>query len=319
MKISSSNKVWDEFVEKVPCTFGHSRFYNQLIESEFGDKTFLFVASKGDKIAGFPFCERSYFGHIDVYSPYGWSGLTPCEEDWAWNVWDEYAANEKYICSYIVTNPLLTPKPPNLFENSHHLSYVMDINKNDDSIFKSLHRSNRNLIKRGLQGGRTITFDSKIISEFFKENYAEFCKRKNMSKAYKFSSDFFDYLIPRSDVLTVGVEFSNHIESASIFCFSPFGAEYFLSVTKENCDANDRHIIWAAIQKLQARGIKLLNLGCGVEPGDDLCNFKRRFGGLKTPVFARKKIHSKKLFDILCAQTGADPENSSYFPPYHKS
>ena len=113
------------------------------------------------------------------------------------------------------------------------------------------------------------------------------------------------------------MEYNQTIESASIFCHSKFAGEYYLSVSNENCAPNDRHIIWAPIKQLKNIGVSSLNLGCGVRPGDKLCDFKRRFGGARTSVFARKRVHNEIIFNKICSANGCDPDNyNPYFPPY---
>jgi hypothetical protein len=62
--------------------------------------------------------------------------------------------------------------------------------------------------------------------------------------------------------------------------------------------------------------VPYLNLGGGIREGDDVAEFKRRFGAAERPLASLRQVYRPDVYDRLCAQAGVSPQRSGWFPPY---
>ena len=182
MKIDSSDKRWNEYIQAICTTFGHTQTYNRLLAKETSKKIYLFVAEKDGETVCLPYCERTFQDTIDVFSPFGWSGFAPSGSNWAWAAWDAFAQDENYICSYFVSNPGLSRSSLDFYEQIYHYAYVINLQDPIDKISKNLSSTNRNLINKGLQDDREITYDRVKIASFFEHCYLKFARKKSFLK-----------------------------------------------------------------------------------------------------------------------------------------
>ena len=77
------------------------------------------------------------------------------------------------------------------------------------------------------------------------------------------------------------------------------------------------HLIWSAVQRLRELGVPSLNLGGGVREGDDVAEFKRRFGAAELPLASLRQVYRpERLRARSAAQAGVTSDRSGWFPPY---
>ena len=77
------------------------------------------------------------------------------------------------------------------------------------------------------------------------------------------------------------------------------------------------HLIWAAVERLRALGVRALNLGGGIREGDDLAEFKRRFGAAELPLVSLRQVYRPDEYERLCLAGGRHLRAlGGWFPPY---
>jgi hypothetical protein len=67
---------------------------------------------------------------------------------------------------------------------------------------------------------------------------------------------------------------------------------------------------------LRALGVTSLNLGGGIREGDDLAEFKRRFGAAELPLVSLRQVYRQDEYERLCREAGVTSHRSAWFPPY---
>jgi hypothetical protein len=65
--------------------------------------------------------------------------------------------------------------------------------------------------------------------------------------------------------------------------------------------------------------VEWLNLGGGIRPGDDLAEFKRRFGAVELPLASLRQVYRADAYEELCRAAGVTSERAGWFPPYRAS
>ncbi len=76
------------------------------------------------------------------------------------------------------------------------------------------------------------------------------------------------------------------------------------------------HLVWAGVERLRARASERLNLGGGIREGDDVAEFKRRFGAAELPLVSLRQVYRQDEYERLCLQAGVTYQRSGWFPPY---
>ena len=81
---------------------------------------------------------------------------------------------------------------------------------------------------------------------------------------------------------------------------------------------SSRGLYWLAMQELRAAGVRELNLGGGIHPGDGLSEFKQRLGAQRSPTIALKQVFDQARYDAACVAVGVEPTLDGYFPAWRR-
>jgi hypothetical protein len=93
--------------------------------------------------------------------------------------------------------------------------------------------------------------------------------------------------------------------------------EYLFNVSRPGGERHGVSLVWAGVQHLRAAAARVLHLGGGVQPGDDIAEFKRRFGASTVPLRSIRQVFQPERYEALCAAVGVDPaDRAGYFPAY---
>jgi len=115
----------------------------------------------------------------------------------------------------------------------------------------------------------------------------------------------------------LGAAVGDAIEAVYVFRFARGNAESHLLGTTEHGRELASWLLWKGTARLHASGVRLLNLGGGVRPGDGIYRFKQRFNGLEKPLRAVRQIYDPALYEALCHEAGAST-STAYFPAYRE-
>ena len=101
---------WNAALEGLPHGIAHTHEFVSCLSSAAKDQTFLFVAESAQGKAACPIAERSFQGHIDVYTPYGFGGFVAKGDiNDLRSAWTELAKARGYVAAYLMQNPVLMP------------------------------------------------------------------------------------------------------------------------------------------------------------------------------------------------------------------
>ena len=162
-----------------------------------------------------------------------------------------------------------------------------------------------------------LVTDRGRLEEALLELYPQTVKRVGASSTYHFAPATLEQLAEASGSILLGVEDQSGVQAVTLFLYTPWAADYFLSASSSQGRKYTRLLVWTAIKTLKQHNVSTLNLGGGVKPGDSLDDFKRRFGGLMVRGQALKQIFDPAGYDYLCAKYCSGSHGQiGYFPPY---
>jgi hypothetical protein len=118
------------------------------------------------------------------------------------------------------------------------------------------------------------------------------------------------------DVIMVGAGNGGTLESVAVFGHTPHAGDYLFNVSVPGGERHAVYLIWFAVERLRELGVPKLNLGGGVREGDDLAEFKRRFGAAELPLASLRQVYLPDVYERLCRDAGVSADRGGWFPPY---
>ena len=293
-----------------------------------GFKTFLYVAeNKGDKMVC-PFSIRKKEdGYPELVSPYGVGGIIATCSHRKLREFKmgliEFARQNCFVTAYIMQHPSFQLSKETWGDclYNHHIFYEIDLTLSIEEIWKEMRKGHRYEVRR-YESDTTIKIirDKCKLKEAILKIYPQTLTRVGASDVYYFSVVALEKLIEARDSIVLGVEDDTGIQAITLFHYTPYVADYFLSASSLEGRKYTRLLIWTAVKALKQLNIPSLNLGGGVKPGDSLEQFKRRFGGRMVRGQVLKQIFDREKYKYLCRQYCAKNQfESNYFPPYWKT
>jgi hypothetical protein len=313
---------WKEALEGVPHAFGHTWESCYAMHLTTGFQTYLYLLTAGDSKVLCPIAERHYWGQVDIVTPYGFSGFVGNHDLADFQVhWKSFIKALGYVSGYIGLNPL--------FENNTYLQpdevyryntlYILDLQLTPDKLFQNLSLNRKRQLKGYDDLKNRFLLDKPLLKNFFLKHYHPFFSQRNASQVYNFSQETLSYLLDLENVVTVGVYGNHQIEAVSVFVYTPYGAEYLFNVSLSEGQAHTVCLLWYGVHFLQSLGIPYFNLGGGVQEGDTIAQFKRRFGAGEFQLQCLKQVYNPPVYARLCREANCDPENKEgYFPAYRQ-
>ncbi len=286
-----------------------------LLSIEYGKSKLLCVLSKREKL----------HGYTEIYTPYGYGGIVIFaekffEEDFRF-AWVNYCKKCSYVCSYILLHPTLRLNNDwggDLF--NHHKTYKINLDNDIDYLWSKLKKGHKYEIKKCKKNiNFSIINDSNDLTEPVKKLYYDTIKRVGASEVYSFSERTIEKIINSKSVLTLGAKIDHKIEAVVVMPYTNYISEYFLSASSFKGKSYTRNLIWEAIKIFKEKKISTFNLGGGIKTNDQLCDFKRRFGGEEYSLQVLKEVHDINRYKDICNKLGFDAKSKDgFFPPYWK-
>jgi hypothetical protein len=311
---------WKNALHGITHAFAHTWENCHAMSLTTGFRTYLYCFEAENVRIVCPIAEREFEGHVDIVTPYGFSGFVGTGDcgDFSQH-WREFARERGYVCGYIGLNPIFENKT--YFDSnelySYNNIYVLDLRLDRDRLFSNLYKNRkRDLKKWEKMSGQLIT-DKTLLKDFFLANYSEFFKRKRATSAYDFSKSTLKFLLELENVVILGAGKPERVEAISTFTYTPEVADGFLHTSLAEARHHSAALIWYASIYFKSIGIPLLNIGGGRQANDSLAWFKERFGSRKMTLSCLKQIYDPAIYADLCARVGADPaDTTGYFPAY---
>ncbi len=235
------------------------------------------------------------------------------------NTWRRFAQERGYVCGYLMMHPAL-PLPADFAPSNEvwrqNSAYLLNLTQPLDRMKAAMSTDHRQRLRQWERLGAELVDDQTELRQVFLELYPQFAQRIGASAVYHFTVDGLSILLESPHVLLLGARKNNEIRAVSLFLHNADVGEYFLTALREDGGPHTRALIWEAIKRLKARGVRMFNLGGGIRNGDALASFKQRFGGHAMEIVVIKQIYNPERFVDLCADSGVQPECAGYFPPY---
>ena len=161
-------------------------------------------------------------------------------------------------------------------------SYVIDLNKSEDSLWNKIHSKHKNVIRKAIKSNVRIIISQDIFNDVYDLIY-DTLLRNNLGMIKKRKLLDILHNMPEN-ILVIGSYLDNIIQTGAIIIYNKLKAYYFWggSINKPSLGANNL-LHWEAIKYLKGLGVKEYDfVGARIEPKDSrlrgIQRFKKRFG-----------------------------------------
>ena len=265
-----------------------------------------------------PLILRRHGESVDIATPYGIGGFAiggECKglpDDFR-----RFACTQGWICGYLTVHPLSShPFAPADGLEPGRTIYVLDLAMAESALLASMHETHRYEIRRADELLRSVVTAPRRVAEALPDLYAETRARVGASDTYRFSQATLSAWISSPGCLALGL--GDPIQAAMICLHTGDVADYFINASTDQGRKYTRILLWAAMRELKRLGIRHFNLGGGVRDGDQLDDFKRRFGARPLAMPVLKQVYHSEQFEALCLQAAAVERPGGYYPPYRQ-
>ena len=313
---------WKDAQKDISHSFYHTWENCHAMNLTTGYKTYLYVFEKENVKIICPVAEREYNGYVDITTPYGFSGFAGNRDfpDFI-NYWTEFAVKKNYICGYISLNPL-TSSESYFNKKDSYIStnlYFIDLSKSLTDIFENLDANRRKQIKDFKKAEAGFIYDKDILTEFLINNYPDFLKRTNASKANYFSESTLRALCFSENVFMAGAGDKGKIEAVYVFGYTQFTGDCLFNVATVEGRKHTALLFWRGLKYFKSKKIPVMCLGGGIREDDNVAMSKERYGAYKLPFVNLKQIYDHERYNQLCILKNINPaEMNGYFPAYRK-
>lgn len=307
--------LWDHALSGIPHAFAHRNDACAAFARSSQLPTVLFAAEFNGARIVCPLSMRDFEGEIDIVTPYGFGGFAADRPAPGFAAaWEAFAAGQGWVCGYLQGNPLFIDPLAEAPGVAATDLFILDLSLGDDALLAAMSQSRRRQLRQS--GAFDIGPAGPQAADFLVREAPAFFADRHASSLYQFNAETWRSLVASNAVLALEARRDGVPVAVTLFGRSGRFADYLFNVsTREGQDASAA-LLWAGARRLREDGATLLNLGGGIRPGDEVAEFKRRFGAIAAPMTVRKQIYRADAFKRLCASVGVSP-NADYFPPYH--
>jgi hypothetical protein len=310
---------WTQALSGLPHGHAHTWGFCHALQLTSGLATYLYTYERGATRVACVLAEREFGGEVDVVTPYGFGGFATsgdCEQfpaDWA-----DFARSRGWVCGYLALNPLFCDGRGFALDDVqvHNRLYVMDLRGSDEEVRGRLSENRRRQLRDWASVAATLEHDRGTLADFLLSTYADFFARKGAGSATDLSRDTMGAIAALDDVIMVGAGRAGSLESVAVFGQTAWAGDYLFNVSIPGGERHSAALIWSGAEQLRELGVASLNLGGGIRPGDELAEFKRRFGASELPLVSLRQVYSPDVYEDLCRRAGVSADRSGWFPPY---
>lgn len=309
---------WTAALADVPHGPAHTHGFCRAVQLTSGAATYLY---RYESRAGRVVCalaEREHAGEVDVATPYGFGGFA-ADGDWDGFAldWHEFARERDWVCGYIGLNPLFADGerfPPDEVA-VHNRLYALDLRQPAERLWAALSRNRRRQLRDWESGAARLELDHSRLGRFLVDNAGAFFRSRGAGPATDFRRETMAAFAELPQVLLVGAG-ERELEAVAAFAYTAHAADALFAVSRPGGERHSARLYWWGVERLCELGVPALNLGGGVRQGDDIAEFKRRFGAAEHPLASLRQVYRADVYERLCANAGVSPARSGWFPPY---
>jgi hypothetical protein len=311
---------WETALHGIPHAFGHTWGSCRAMYVSTGMDTYLYRFRGGGVTIVCPLAVRVFLGETDVVTPFGFSGFVGngTHPDFPM-LWKEFACEQGWVCGYIGLNPILQRATDydakDLYE--HTEVYVLDLAQQESELLANFSRNRHRQLRDWARSDSRIISDRRLLAEFVLKEHAEFFRSREASAVYQLSQETWLSLFDLPNVLAFGATCGDSLAAVTLFAFTPTIGESLFNVSIGDGMRLSTPLLWHGALALRSRGVRFLNLGGGIQPGDGVARFKQRFGGRALPLRSLRQVYDPVVFERLCRERKVDPQiRAGYFPAY---
>lgn len=267
----------------------------------------------GSSVLVIPFHEREWRGRLDISTFLSVSGAwmnRPSQKLVA--AWRGYAESRQWVAGFLQFEPETDVAGIAGAEDGNAV-LLLDIGCRDP--LAGVSAIIRRKIRRMDATGVRLIEDREVLAALIPQLYAATMERTGASSAYRLADAALRDMAGSLDHLILGAECGGEVIAIMVFPVSGERAEYHICAsTAQGRDAT-AWLMWQAILRLKAMGVRRLNLGGGVRPGDGLYDFKLKFGAVPKPLHHVKQIYDAAAYENFCRAEHAAADEP-WFPAY---
>lgn len=312
---------WQEALEDIPHVPAHTHDHVLAFQASSPDTHVLYVCRNrlGEVEVACPLAMREDSAP-DVYTPYGIGGFASRRSlPWFSAEWGKFAESRGWTTSYIARNPLLATDLGFLATVTRRAQdlFILDLRPGLEAILGSMSRSRRAALVRWDRAPGTTTWERSRILDFVRQEAAAHFARRSARAMYSFTDETWELLLASPTVVAVAAAEESGLSACCIVGTAGRSADFLFGISRPGGESRSAPLMWEAIKALRAAGVETLNLGGGIRDGDDVAEFKRRFGATGTPMTTLQLVHDSARYARLCSEKGTGAgDMRTFFPPY---
>jgi len=284
--------------------------------SASGVRPKLAVVRSGGARMLLPFYEREWQGSIDIATLIGPSGASILPDSTApLSLWHEYAAAQRWVAGYIQLSTSVDLRADAVAGDLVDLNEWFVLDLRPENLLETFAESVRQKVQRCGRDGTVLVDDRSTLVESTRRLFPAAMERVDARPHYHFSPETLDRWTLDPSSIVLGASVANSVEAVSVFSVAGDAAEYHINACSERGRGFAAWLIWNAIVRLKANGVRTLHLGGGVTRGDGLDQFKRRFRGTPKTLRAVRQIYDRPRYLELCRLANVPPTHH-WFPAY---
>jgi hypothetical protein len=278
----------------------------------------LALVTDGSSRLRVPYYEREWRGARDIATWLGLSGASASDAAPApWQAWRAHAVARGWVAGYLqLADDALPAVHADDTLASGNEVFFLDLDDGDPLARASeiVRRKARRAARDGVVAGE----DPAALADALVALYPGTMQRLGAHGAYRHGEAALRAIAAIPGALLAGAVLAGRIEAVAVFLVAGARAEYLCNAcTERGRDFAAWQIAWAA-GRLRERGVRELNLGGGVRPGDGLHQFKTRFHGRARPLRALHQVYDPARYRALCVEAGR-VEADGWFPAYRRA
>ena len=224
----------------------------------------------------------------------------------------------KYVCGYLGLNPIFDYN--SLFDPKEIYTYdsvcVWDLRPSMNELLANMSKTRREQFSHWDEISRNLVFEKSLLVDFFLEAYFDFMHSKGASSDYEFSRESLTFLLSLERVILVGAQNAGKVVAVVVVPYTMGGGEGLFSISVPEGRNHSAILMWYAAMHLKKLEIPVFNLGSA---RGGIGDFKRRFGCSELTLKCVKQVYRPEIYENLCRQSNADPNDlTGYFPAYRK-
>ena len=267
-------------------------------------------------------------GGFDLVTPLGFSGFAASTDgggvDGIEAGWTRFWREAGAACAYVQLSPWRQPGEWRAtlpgFDALMHDSrecWLWDLRPEPEAMAAAMAPKHRQLLHKWQRESAGLCWDPVRLRVAFDRLYAGFVAQRGIGAAYRYTPAALDALSDTPGVLWVGAPGADGgIEAVTIFLWHGDHADSFLNAATPGGRWHSRGLYWQGALRLRQLGVKWLNLGGGVDDGDELARFKQRLGATPRRTLALRQVLDAEAFARACAVAGVSAAATERFPPW---